>query len=160
MSDDLPEVSPPSYAYGEDETRNKGGRPTKFTPELGARLVKLISVGIPIGTACQVEGITKKTLRNWRDAANEGDERYVRFIAELNAAKGKALTAIAMNVIKAAQVDWRAGAWYLERMDPERYGSRQTVVVSKAAAEMTDDELDAALAKHGYSRNDDDSDGE
>jgi hypothetical protein len=156
--EDTPDnISPPSRT---NETAivegKKLGRPTKLTPEIGNRLGKLVAVGIPLSVACQVEGITKKTLRNWRKKAADGEQDYIACIVELDKALAKAEVAITMNVVKAAQVDWRAGAWWLERRRPERYGAKQTVTIEKAPADMSDDELDSALARHGYARVEDD----
>lgn len=155
--DDSPAEFPPSRTReGVAPGKKKPGRPTKLTPELGSRLGRLISVGIPISTACQVEGITKKTLRNWRERAAAGEQDYADFVADLDQALAKAEVAVTMNVVKAAQVDWRAGAWWLERRRPDRYGAKQTVTIEKSPSDMSDAELDAALARHGYERIEDD----
>lgn len=125
-------------------------RPTKLTPEIGERLAKLIGVGIPMATACRAEGITKRTLKNWRNRGLAGEAPYDAFWEQIDRALAKAEAAITMNVIQAAKTDWRAGAWWLERRRPKTYGNKQTVRLEKPPAEMTDEELDAAIALHGY----------
>lgn len=149
MDDDSDVDLPPSRAT-DISAGKKPGRPSKLTPELQARLTRLISIGIPIGVACEAEGITKKTLRNWRAKAEAGDAAYDSFVADMDQALAKAEVGVTMHVIKAAQHDWRAGAWWLERRRPEHYGTKQTVVIEKAPEQMSDEELDEALAKHGY----------
>jgi transposase-like protein len=156
MDDDDSEVFPSRAT--DNSAVKKSGRPSKLNPELQARLTRLISIGVPVRTACEAEGVTKTTLRNWRAKAAEGIPEYQSFVLDLDQALAKAEVGVTMHVVKAAQHDWRAGAWWLERRRPEHYGAKQTVVLEKAPTEMTDEELDAALAKHGYSRGEDGKD--
>jgi hypothetical protein len=129
------------------------GRPSKYTPELGQKLCALLAIGVPISVACRSEGVGKTTLHTWRAQGAAGVDPFAAFVAELERALAKAEAAITMHVVKAAQQDWRAGAWWLERRHPERYGAKQTVRVDQpAVAEMTEAELDAAVARHGYVR--------
>lgn len=127
-------------------------RPSKLTPDIGERISKLIAAGVPIGTACQVEGITRKTLSNWRKRAEAGEQDFAAFWSQVEKALAKAEAAITMHVVKAAQHDWRAGAWWLERRSPKTYGNKQTVRVEKPLPELSEEELEAAIAQHGYVR--------
>jgi hypothetical protein len=132
--------------------RHAGGRPTKYTPALGAQLCKLVSLGVAMNAACKAEGIGRKTLYRWREYGAQGREPYRTFVRQLNRSLAKAETAITLHVVRAAQRDWRAGAWWLERRAPDRYGPKQTLRVEKPLTELTEAELDAAIAQHGYTR--------
>jgi hypothetical protein len=128
------------------------GRPTAYTAELGEQLCKLVGLGVPIGVACRAEGIGKRTLYRWREFGAAGREPYVGFVRKLNRSLAKAEAAITLHVVRAAQRDWRAGAWWLERRHPQRYGAKQTLRLEKGPGEMSDAELDNAIAKYGYVR--------
>jgi hypothetical protein len=143
-------------ATDRDSTRSRargaGGRPSKYTPALGAQLCKLVSLGVAMTAACKAEGIGRKTLYRWREYGAQGREPYRSFVRDLNRSLAKAETAITLHVVRAAQRDWRAGAWWLERRAPDRYGPKQTVRLEKPLTELTEAELEAAIAQHGYTR--------
>lgn len=139
-------VSTPSRA------RARGGRPTAYTPELGEQLCKLVGLGVPISIACKAEGIGKRTLYRWREQGKAGREPYRGFVRKLERALAKPAAAITLHVVRAAQRDWRAGAWWLERRHPKLYGNKQTIKHETSPAEMSDAELDAAIARYGYVR--------
>lgn len=130
----------------------KRGRPSKFTPELGLSICRLVMTGVPIGEACRVQGIGRNTLHVWRTAGAAGRAPFAAFLEEIERAQAQAVASITMHVVKAAQKDWRAGAWWLERRCPELYGTKQTVRLEKAPADMSDAELDAAILAHGFVR--------
>lgn len=145
-------VSDPSRARGTRPRGRKPGRPTKFTPQLGAAVCKLIGLGVPIGAACQVEGVGRTTLRDWRKQGAAGVEPFDAFVVELERALATVEVQVTINVVKASKRDWRAGAWWLERRRPRRYGVKQTLRIEKKPEHMTDEELDAEIARHGYVR--------
>ena len=133
-----------------DVRRQQAGRPTLYTPELGVRIAKLVALGVAIGVACAAEGIGRATLYEWRAKSRDGRQPYAGFLAELERALARVEVEITKNVIAASKRDWRAGAWWLERRRPRRYALRQSLRVEKAPADMTDEELDAAIARAGY----------
>jgi hypothetical protein len=155
-------VSGPSRARSSDpsvrkpaaraEELNPPGRPTRYSDALAEQLCNLISAGVPIRVASRSLGIARSTLYEWRDAGRRGLDPYVVFESKLERALSRAETSLTLNLVRAAQKDWRAAAWWLERRHPERYGAKQTMRVEKAPTEMTEAELDAAIAKHGYVR--------
>lgn len=124
-----------------------GGRPLELTPQLRDQLAKLISLGIPVRVACQAEGIGKTAYYEWRSRGAAGEEPYASFFAAINAARAKSEASITLNLISATKTDWRAAAWWLEKLRPNRYGKRQTVVLKKHPSQMTDEEIAAEIAK-------------
>ena len=52
-------------------TRRRPGRPSKYTPDLGSRIVAAVSLGASYETAAAAAGIDRFTLRVWlREGAN------------------------------------------------------------------------------------------
>lgn len=118
------------------------GRPTKFTPERRNQIISLIKAGNYLDTACQASGVTYSAFREWM---KRGELEYER-IMEANTSKPKKseqefldffeavqkaeATAEARNLTiinKAAEKNWQAAAWYLERRAPDRWGRRDRV---------------------------------
>ncbi len=111
--------------------KNRGGRPTKLTPEVSKRIVELVGAGNFPETACVAAGVARPTLRAWlkeaadlQQAVTDGKLRrlnakqtaLVGFLTEMEKAMGLAESMHVMLVAKAAGKDWRASAWWLERM--------------------------------------------
>lgn len=130
----------------------KPGRPTRCTPEVVDRLVKLVKIGVPTAVACRTEGLGKATMHRWRVEAAAGVEPYASLIAQLQVAQSQAAAQITMQLVKASQRDWKAAAWWLERRVPAHFAAKQSVRVQNVNTNMTDAELDEAMAKHGYVR--------
>lgn len=137
-----PEINPPSHP----------GRPTLYSDELGDQLCALIAGGVPIRLAARSLGIGRSTLYDWRAAGGEGLAPYVTFVAKLERALARVEATLTLSLTSAAKKDWRAAAWWLERRRPQRYGAKQTLRVEKPLNEISDAELDALIAKHGYVR--------
>lgn len=131
---------------------NVGGRPSLYTPALHERVCALVAVRVPIRTACQLEGIGARTLYDWRERGKHGEEPFATFAQDLAIAVARSEATAVQFIATAAADNWKANAWWLERRFPKRYGAKQQLRVTKAPAEMTDDELEAAIAAHGYVR--------
>lgn len=96
---------------------------SKYTVKAGDAICKLIEYGVTIEAAAESEGVSRKTIYNWRDAGRAGTSKaMVRFAAQLERALAAAETRLTLNVINRAKDDWRAGAWWLERRRPDVYG--------------------------------------
>jgi len=116
------------------------GRPTKLTPELQKELCKLISLGNYIETAAAFCGINKTTVYDWMkrgarakekiEKGQEVPESELPFIDFSNAIQKALATSEIRDVqiiSKAAQTNWQAAAWRLERKFPDRWGRRDRV---------------------------------
>jgi len=101
-------------AKGKGEKKNKGGRPSKFTPEIQDRICELITEGaFKVGAAKGV-GIAYKTMRAW-ELENQD------FCAAIKKAE-EAREHVLLAMIKLAGAeDWKALAWILERTRPDKY---------------------------------------
>ncbi len=103
------------------------GRPDKLTPEVQAKIVAAIVAGNFRDVAARCAGIGVRTLRTWLARGKAGDKKYRDFRHALMEAEGAAeINALAL-VRGAAEKDWRAAAWFLERKFPRRWGRRNRV---------------------------------
>jgi len=129
-----------------------GGRPSLYTPALHAAVCALVAAGAPIRTVARQQRIGARTLYDWREKGLSGVEPYVAFAADLDAALAHAETSVVTTIVATTQADWKAGAWWLERRFPKRYGAKQQMRIEKALPDMTDAELEEAIAAHGFVR--------
>lgn len=96
-----------------------GGRPSIYTPELGAKLCELVRAGLPLVKAAEHEGLTYETLRAW-------GKKNAEFSVALKKARGES-TKQSLDKIRAGVPGWQGEAWYLERSDPKNWGRRLEV---------------------------------
>lgn len=122
-------------AKGKSEDREKRPRRTKaeIDPMILQRIVDIVSVGASKQDACNVVGISFVTLRKWELMGEDGKEPFAQFALDMKAAKARKKTYLIELLHKAAEDDWKAGGWLLERQYPAEYSKRVEV-----AAEVTE----------------------
>ena len=130
------------------------GRPTKFTEETRKKILWALRLGNYRKTAAEYAGISERTLGDWLlQGSEQEDTDFGDFRKEVLEAE-QAAEVRALGVIQqAANRDWKAAAWYLERKFPERYCVRAAVFLAKRLdiddpvdmAGMNDDELNDLL---------------
>jgi len=103
-----------------------GGRPRKLTAESLEKLIESISLGGTYELACNYAGVSYSSFRVWMingETATSGPEREL-FLA-VKHAEGAA-TAKWLKMIEQAAADgnWPAAAWKLERRYPDMYGRK------------------------------------
>jgi len=108
-----------------DITRYAGGRPTKLTDSLMVQLVALIADGMTYHLAAEACGISHETLRQWLRKGESGEQPYVALVASLQRAQALGAHALLVKVTAAADTDWKAAAWLLERRHPESYAKQR-----------------------------------
>lgn len=126
------------------EAGKKGGRPTKLSEEVGARICEAVANGWSQEAAAGAVGITERALLKWIAWGNQGKQPYVRFVQDLQQARAKNEGELLAIVSRHAQEDWRAAQWLLSVKVPKRYAN--LVKHEMRFAAMTDDELDAYIA--------------
>ena len=100
------------------------GRPTKLTSEVVDAVTKAIADGVPQRTAAALAGVSESTLQNWLKAGRERTTvAFVQFLERVKKARAEAVAVAIANINRASRRDWRAAAWWLERMHPDQYGS-------------------------------------
>lgn len=120
--------------------RPAGGRPSKLTPEAKARILEALESGMFLKHAAEAAGVSASTLHLWiqkgagtwkdREGGRElpPDPEFAAFAADVAAARAKAVERCLRTITKAAaEGDWRAAAWFLERACPDEWGPREKV---------------------------------
>ena len=101
------------------------GRPTKLTPERADDLVVLLAARVPVEVAARSVNVSRRTLDRWLWRQPDLRAR----VEQARAAGPEATDALSearavVLILRAAQADWRASAWWLERRAPERWAER------------------------------------
>lgn len=105
-----------------------GGRPTKLTPALQAKLCKLIRAGNFRNIAAAAVGIPARTLQVWLAKGKQSKTGvYREFRHALMAAEKAAETDMVALIIKAAKKDAKHAEWWLERKHHKRWGRRDRI---------------------------------
>tara|TARA_Y100001938_G_scaffold149499_2_gene236537 strand:+ start:1664 stop:2140 length:477 start_codon:yes stop_codon:yes gene_type:complete len=100
---------------------------SKLTPEAQRRIYQAIRAGNYKEVACQFAGISGTTLRNWVNRGKESREagtdncKYLHFLRGLEEAEAEAEVRNVAVIQKAAEKQWQASAWMLERRHPGRW---------------------------------------
>jgi hypothetical protein len=99
-----------------------------MTPKVVAAVLQSIANGNYIAQSCQAAGINPRTLRLWREKGEaDPDSVYAEFSDLLEQARAFAETENVAVIKQAAEKEWTAAAWLLERQYPERWGRRDAV---------------------------------
>src|SRR5215211_6194992 len=109
------------------QERNRRGRPRKLTAKRQKAIVDAVRTGAHREQAAEAAGISRRSLQNWLARGELGGEQpYRRFAEAVREAEAQAELESLRTIEKAAaEGDWRARAWVLERRWPQRWG-RQT----------------------------------
>ena len=120
-------------------------RITKRTDERVERILEALSSGQTRRVAAACGGVSDDTLRRWIMADTDLSLR-------VSAAESQAHIALVACIRNAADHDWRAAAWLLERRDPANWSLRQQLAVHattqepmKVIVEYVDQAAPAAL---------------
>lgn len=105
-------------------------RPTKLTPKLQEQVVGYLRAGAYVETAAAAAGISKETLYSWLRRGAADEVPFAAFAEAVEEAQALAEMRDLALIGKAAETEWTAAAWRLERKFPSRYGRRQAVEVS------------------------------
>lgn len=106
------------------------GRPSKLTNEVTNQLVALLQQGHTVEIACTAVGIDDKTFHRWMNKGQKQREGpYRDFFEAIKPARAHAEVQL-MDTLQKTALDpthksgWKAAAWLLERLFPDRYGRR------------------------------------
>jgi transposase len=128
------------------------GRPTKLTPRVQERIVRLIEAGSYAEPAARAAGISASTFYSWMERGElEDDGIFREFREAIKRAEAEAEVR-AVNVVTGAMPrSWQAAMTFLERKHPDRWGRRSRAEPSERPApkprpydfsKLTDDELE------------------
>lgn len=88
--------------------KNKGGRPSKITPQMVQKLEEAFALDCTINEACFYAGIAKQTYYNWTEADPE-------LLDRLTALRNKPVLIARQSVVTGMQRDPALALKYLER---------------------------------------------
>lgn len=129
------------------DSKTRLGRKTKLTPETQEKICLAIRCGSYVETAAAHAGVSKQTLYTWLRKGERTPRNktsiYKRFHAAVHRALATCEVKCVSTIVSASRKNWQAAAWRLERMDPDRWGRRDHVVLEMSVRK----ELDAALEK-------------
>ncbi|MBA3825024.1 MAG: hypothetical protein H0X24_14150 [Ktedonobacterales bacterium] len=104
-----------------DIARYAGGRPSLLTDALIARICLLIADGYSQRRAAMALHIGQSTLADWLARGRAGESPYLELVERLDHARAERAQTLVQRITAAADMDWKAAAWLLERTEPEDY---------------------------------------
>lgn len=105
------------------ETPKRRGRRSKYTTETIEKVLHAIRMGATYEIAARSAGISPDTLTNWQ-------KQYSDFSDKMREAEGVSARVWLEKIENAADVDWKAAAWKLERRFPKEYGKQADTAVT------------------------------
>lgn len=114
--------------------RSKPGGPSKYSPEVHQRIVSFVRSGSYVETAFAAAGIGKSAMHDWLRAGANRKSPYDKLLADIEEAQAKAELHDLALIARAAQTDWRAAAWRLEKRHQTRYGGKRRDEEAETAA--------------------------
>lgn len=101
------------------------GRKLKLTPQLIKQCVDLIRAGNTLKASYCYLGIAERTFFRWLSEGEKADKGIKRqFWQKVRGAEAEVDIRNIVIIQEAAQVDWRAAAWFLERRFPHKWGRK------------------------------------
>lgn len=123
----------------------------KLNDKLCDEICNDIKAGVPIVHAAISHGITHTTFYDWYNKGkNAKSGKFKQFHDKVEEAKSVAITLRARRIYKAGEDNWQADAWWLERIDPDNFGRKDTHQVDMNAnvnSEVTVNLLDKIKEK-------------
>lgn len=111
-----------------------GKRHTKYTPAVHKKIVDLVRKGNSVGDAGLRAGLGKDVIWVWMEHGRYRPDQYpemAQLVEDIEEAKAEMRGTIVDNIVQVgtsgAPGTWQAGAWYLERTDPENWGRKDRV---------------------------------
>lgn len=97
------------------------GRPTKLTQQTADRILTILRAGGYDETACAAAGVSRQQFYAWLRRGRDDEPLYDAFLADVERARAEGESRNVMLIAQAAQANWQAAAWLLERRHPERW---------------------------------------
>lgn len=117
--------------------------PLLLNDEMHERIVQTLRLGNYVEHAASYAGISRATLYNWLrkgdearekreigEPLDENEERYARFSEDVDNARAAAVVRNVGIIQQAAQTNWQAAGWWLERTAPQHFGRQMRTEVS------------------------------
>ena len=124
----------------------ENGRPSKLTPEIQERIVQALVLGNHRQDAAAYAGIHPRTLRRWLlQGAQEQAGEHADFGRAVAEAEARAKVTAMGCIVKAARDgEWKAAAWWLQKMFPHQFSEQSQLFAVAKAFEQIEAAAEAA----------------
>lgn len=119
------------------------GRPTSLTPEVRDAIVQAIRAGNYLDDSAAYAGVSIATVYNWLERGRQArlilddvgdiapsEAIFLEFLDAVESARSQAVVRNVALIQRAAETNWQAAAWYLERTNPRKWGRNETVTLT------------------------------
>jgi hypothetical protein len=120
-------------------------KPTIWNEDVQARLIASLRSGNYLHIAAKAAGISLDTFRTWMVRGKEGEEPWATLKVEVEKARAEGQVRNVAIIARAAETDWRAAVWLLERSAPELWGAVSVRVRSDAEPPPDQEVLEAEV---------------
>lgn len=118
-------------AKKEKARATKLGRPFAITKEKERILIELLADGMTQTKACLYVGISEDTIIEHKKRFPEFSERIEKAFLETHKLAHKS---VKVGMLR----DWKAGAWWLERTEPERFREKKEIEINEKPSLVQD----------------------
>ncbi len=131
------------YNLGVRKAKGKRGRPTILTRRVERIITRAVALGMPLSIACYRAGIPERTVFLWKQLGEKGKQPYARFLHAVKKAESTMVDRCLGIIDKAAEKQWTAAAWRLERIHPDVYS--RPPLVKLEPSHLSDEELEKRI---------------
>ena len=125
------------------------GRPTLCNAQVTKIVAEGLSKGLGVRASVARAAISKVTHYEWLDRGRAGEEPFANYLNVCEKAHSDFVDSKLTQIDAAADSNWQAAAWRLERGDPEEFGRREKtdlhlsgkVDTGPETSSLTDDEF-------------------
>jgi transposase len=100
----------------------------KLTQRHRDELVRWLETGLPIEMAARLAGFSARIVTVWRSRCQDRVPGYGRLEDDIQQALARGESVHLARIAEAGRTQWRASAWLLERMYPEKYAPPMPLV--------------------------------
>jgi hypothetical protein len=104
-----------------DEQQPRKRRLRKPPDPRRAEIIRWLETGLPIETAARMADIRPSDLEDWRARSMRLEAGWESFEDDVQKALARGEGVHLARIAEAGRSNWRASAWLLERMYPEKY---------------------------------------
>lgn len=109
--------------------KDKGGRPSGYTPEIHQQIVETLESGVSIRDCCAFVGISQATYYEWGKKFPEFSEATLRARVKARVGAAQVVQRSALgDPSKSVPPNVEDAKWYLERTDPANWGRKDMLV--------------------------------
>jgi len=112
---------------------------TPMTPDRRKTLLRFLRGGLPLDTSARLAGVDIDDVAEWQRLSTQRKSGFVKLNAEIAEAMAEGEAIQVARISEAGKTSWRAAAWLLERVHPDRWGPTLPIEVPDAPPTTADD---------------------